>query len=279
MFVCLALISQSICRQGLITTINHLATSMALLRLNFSALILSYISLITFTSHSQTVVLNHAVLDSSINNSLRLYKSQVGPNSLLYYGAEYKEFPLDGDDTGNPYFLLDDWGTGSINFNGHFFDDVSLKYDIVQDKALLENPYTGNTLEMMKARVSKFSLEGHYFVNLLSDSVTAFGMNSGFYEVLYDGKTKVLARHIKTIQTKIDQGVKRTFFEENNTYFVCKDNGCFQVKNKATVLAVFKDKKQMLAKEMAKSKVSFKENREHAISTAARLYDNLDGNP
>jgi hypothetical protein len=68
----------------------------------------------------------------------------------------------------------------------------------------------------------------------------------------------------------------RTFkyiFGAKNQYFIYKEGVYHPVKSKSSVLKVFKDRKSVLKKQLAKNKIRFGKDRELALSKSAKFYE------
>jgi hypothetical protein len=220
----------------------------------------------------QVVASNNVLLDSGINNALKKYWSTIGSSAQIYDGPQYKELLIHEYDTGHPYFFSDDWEAGSVRYDGILFTNVYIKYDITLDKLVIENK-SGNSIEINKNKVSSFSVAKHDFVKLAGDSLSGATISTGFFDVLYDGDIKAYAKRTKSIQQKIESYQNKKIFKEKNRYYIYKDETYFPVSNKSSVLEVFSDRKAMLKKEISENNISFKGNREYAISQLARFYD------
>jgi len=220
----------------------------------------------------QVVASDNILLDSGINNALKVYWSAIGSNAQIYNGPEYKELQIHEYDTGHPYFFADDWITGSIVHDGILYTNVYLKYDITFDKIVIENK-SGNLIEVDKNKVGSFSLVKFNFVKLMGDSVSMSSLPSGFFNVLYDGEVKAYVKRTKWIQQKIDENKNTKIFKEKTRYYIYKDTAYFPVNNKKSVFKVFSDRRALLNKKMSENEISFKANREHAITELTRFYD------
>lgn len=220
----------------------------------------------------QVVASNNLPLDSGINNALNKYWATIGSSAQIYNGPQYKELLLHDYDTGHPYFFSDDWENGSVRYDGILFTNVYIKYDITLDQLVIENK-SGNSIEINKNKVSSFSLAKHDFVKLAGDSLSSAAIPSGFFEVLYDGSVKAYAQRTKAIQQKIESYKNMKIFKEKIRYYIYKDNNYFLVSNKSSLFKIFSDQKALLKKKMSENNISFKGNREHAISQLARFYD------
>ena len=191
--------------------------------------------------------------------------------SDLYNGSEYLEYK--GLKLGqHPYFIMDDWTDGTIQYGGEWYQNVGLLYDICRDKVVIEHYYNRSMMELVEAKIGRFSLLDHTFVRLNGDKKN--NLNEGFYDLLYDGNTKVYAQRVKLMEKTIEDHRQVYYFAEKTKYYILKDEVYYPVSNKASVLAVFEDRKREVKRLLAEKKIGFRQDRETAIAWMAESYDN-----
>src|SRR5258708_1097796 len=122
---------------------------------------------------------------------------------------------------------------------------------------------------------SKFNLHGHHFVGLMRDSDKQ--IQEGFYDQLYNGITKVYARHIKQYQETIEANAVRPSFTEKNLYFILKDGKYFLVNGNASVLEEFGARKKMLKQYLSKSGIRYRKEQTQPAVTLAEINDKVVG--
>ena len=138
--------------------------------------------------------------DSSFADAASVYTNTIGTNMHLFNGSEYVDY--DRRITGNPFFGSLYFTNGSIVYDDISYSDVKMIYDILNDDVVIKN-YTGLALLLVKEKISAFNFAGHYFTKIIADSTTS-GIKTGFYDVLYDGSTKLLAKRKKELTEKIE---------------------------------------------------------------------------
>ncbi len=205
-------------------------------------------------------------------NAFDVYSKSIGDQANLYNGVEYKGYVEHSSDQGHAYFLSNDWADGSIEYDGGQYNNVALMYDLITDKVILEQPYSYFKLELISEKVKSFSLSGHTFIRL-GENKSDSSIHSGFYDLLYNGKVKVLEKHRKHINQKTDLREVRVEYPAINKLFIYKNGQFFTVKTKSSVLKVFKDRKKELKKYISKNKIDFRNDREHAMARVAKFYD------
>jgi hypothetical protein len=218
--------------------------------------------------YSQTINPDTSFLALSRKKSIELYTRATQNQSKLYNGSDYIIYqPKDEE---HPYFEVDDWTYGSIVYDGDLYENVALMYDINIDKVITEHN-RGNSIKLLDEKIQRFSILNHTFVRLNGDDSTK--ISAGFYDQLYGGASKVIAKHVKTYQESLDQGEIIPRFEESTQYYIIKNDVYFPVKSKGSVLKVFDDRKQEIKDFVKKNRISFKANREEAIARMAEFYD------
>lgn len=214
-----------------------------------------------------------AILYHQIAKAKDIYTKQIGVESHLLNGVAYKDLKLHDDDEGHPFFTSNDWIVGTINYNGDSYINVSIQYELLRDKVIIEHPYSFFKLELIPEKINSFTISGHTFVRLLADTNKNPQIKAGLFELLYDGNVKVYAKRTKNRQKIIDTRTNKNIFGEKNQYYIYKNGVYYSVKSKGSVLKVFNDRKAVIKKDLAKNKIRFGENRELALSKSAKLYD------
>lgn len=233
----------------------------------FRLLTLFGVLLLPLTDINGQVTAEVAASQSAIDFAIRVHTKALGGQSSLYNGTEYTEYrPIDNE---HPY-LIDDWTDGDVNFDGEIFNQVPLLYDLSIDRLITEHMYSKNRILLTAEKVRGFTLEGRKFVYLRGASLPA-----GYYEVKYDGKTKVYVRWQKSMQERYTVSQLVRVFEEKQSYFIFKDNQYFPVKSKKSALAVFGDRKSEIKKHLSKSGVHYNDDRATGIAAMAHHFDSI----
>ncbi len=232
--------------------------------------------LLPATAFCQTNLLDTAFLLSSVHHAKEIYSNSLRGQSHLYNGVQYKEYNVSLDDKGIPYFESDDWVEGSVDYDGEIHDRVSILYDVVNDKVVIEHGVRGLKLQLIDEKLKYFTLPGHRFVHLVRDTLKNSPMQSGYYDLLSNGLVKFYVKWHKERLEKIEDQQKRWIFADNNNFYIWKKGIYFQVKTKSAVLKVLSDNKT-LRKFIRENKISFRQNRVQAIASVVSFY-NKSGN-
>jgi hypothetical protein len=191
---------------------------------------------------------------------------------LLYNGVEY--IPgTEGYVKGHPYLETDVVEEGSITYNNITYTNVPLLYDIYKNEIITEHLTNAQKIKLHSERIQSFSLLGHTFVRLQSDTLSNADISSGFYDRLYTGSVNVYARRSKIVQ-QATRGVSKEFLSKNS-YFISKDHVLYPVKKQSAVLKVFHDQKKALQNFLKENKINFGQDPEYALIRLAEHYSYL----
>lgn len=210
-------------------------------------------------------------LATSISNTISRYKEAIGVQARLYNGSKYKAPPHTIDE--HPYFISEDWLTGSVFYDGEYFQLVPLMFDLYNAQLITEHLSSGHPIQLVPEKLRSFTIAGHDFEKIENEAV---GLpEKGFYDILYPGETKVIARRKKYMREKIESTTIDRKYDERNRYYILK-NGIFApVKTKGSVLKLLADKKPELKKFLKRQTGAFSDDREQYLKDIAAYYDTL----
>lgn len=225
-------------------------------------------------SYAQLASNDSTQVDISRQHAIDLYTKSIRDQSLLFNGVEYKAIPEPYH--GFPFFGSEYVEEGSIYYDGELYSNIPIQYDLVHDLLIMEHYDQKGYVSMIEPhqkKVSYFQLLDHTFIRISGDS--SIEMRTGFYDLLYDGTVKVLARRKKNISQIASGGQLDVRFNERNVYYMMKDGKYYSIKNKGSVMKVLNDKRKSLNQYVSKNKsrVDFSTNREGAMVALAAQYD------
>lgn len=206
-------------------------------------------------------------------NAVELHRKTLGSQSPIYNGSRYAAPKQTFEQ--HPYFSSEDWLTGTVHYDGEFFSDVALMYDLLSDAVITEHLPSGHAIQLVPGKLKKFSIAGHTFEKIINDSSSSGLPRTGFYDVLYAGNTKVVASRQKFLREKIEVRVITVTYEERNRYFILRDGIFFPVRSKGSVLKVLENRRQELKRFLKRERIIFSDNRELALKRLAEHYDNV----
>ena len=235
-------------------------------KVNVGALLLifSYCAL-----QGQTLQQDSIIAESALRSTIKLYDLAMGENSHLYNGREFINPFERKEANGHIYFISDEWQDGYIYYVGQLYEHVSLRFDVFQNKVIVEHPRSHREIELDSKKISYFGLNGQKFVRLTSPT-------EGFYAEIYHGDVKVYIWYYKTLKENTEgKTMVREFLAKEKVY-ILKDQKYQTVSSKSAALSVFKERKSELKKLIKEENLSFKDNKTYALSRMAQYYDQLN---
>jgi hypothetical protein len=204
---------------------------------------------------------------------MALYDSAMVESQHLYNGPQY--YIYDSQSEEHQFFLTDKWQSGSVVYDGQLFRSIPMLYDVFKDQLAVRYTRGFGQVALQMEKVSSFSFSGHTFIRIVANQPGAAGLRTGFYDVLYEGKTRMLSRRVKERMQQINETKIRTLFPPRDAFYLLKDGEYHSVHSRASVLTYLADQKKPLKKHLRQNNLSFRNNREEAIKALATHYDQL----
>jgi hypothetical protein len=154
---------------------------------------------------------------------------------------------------GNQFFVSSEFSNGGVVVDGHNFDSVQIKYDLINDELLIQRN-DGTIILINKEMINSFNLfyydRTYRFVNF--DNASAGNLN-GYCHLLYDGDIKIYVKYTKElIPTTITNGLPR--FSQVNKVYVLKDGKIHRTDNRKELLNLFAEgEEQIMIKKYIRS--------------------------
>ena len=229
--------------------------------------------LLAFRANSQ--VADTAAYAPGLAYALARYDSATTESQHLYNGPQY--FIYDAQAPEHPFYASREWTTGSVFYDGQLFSQVPIQYDIVKDQVVVRYVQSQGNVLLQNEKVRYFTLvlNGtlHYFVRM--DASAGPGLRAGFYELLYEGKSSVLARRVKERLEQVGLNSVLVGFPRKDLYYLYHNGTYRPVHSRKSVLALMEDQKKPMKKYLRENTLSFRDNREAAITALATYYDQL----
>lgn len=205
--------------------------------------------------------------DSSGRLAVKQFYHDIGENAFLYNGTEYVN--ADPLLKGDPYFLGNVVWHGSVVYNNVAYFNIELLYDIWNDDVITRRYNNGVLMNLIGEKIKTFTLGNHSFIRLTRGDNGNASLTTGFYELIYDGNTQVLAKHRKYI----DKGNAETGFVESTHYFIRKNGGYFAVRHKRELLSLLSDKRDAVKKFLKANDLNYKQQPQETLARVAAFYD------
>ena len=228
-------------------------------------------SLMPNTSKGQDNSEDSLFFKSAVDNAIAFYHNTIKEQNGLLNGrmnVPYA-FPFEG---GNPFFGTEKFINGDVNYDGLLYRNVPLLFDQLSNYLIMLTRQ--GRLELIDEKIESFNISGHQFFRFINDSSN--NLSTGFYEQLYDGKSRVILKVKKVIREDLmsGTGVVR-YIDQKDYYYIKKDSSYYAVKSKKDVYKIFALHKQQLQQLVKKNNLNFKKDMANSIVQVAGYYDQL----
>ena len=139
-----------------------------------------------------------------------LFSERAGNASLLYRGNKAFQYILRFN--GTYYWHTPVFIPGDVVYNGKRYSDILLNIDASRQDLVLRLADGVSAKVLERDHVRECTFGGRHFLNL--QNLYGEAAPSGYWEVLYDGRSKIVRRVVKTLENDME-GNKRgqTHFE------------------------------------------------------------------
>lgn len=203
---------------------------------------------------------------------LQVYVDSMKNNLRLYNGSEYIRYGhgLVGD----PFFKNNDFRKGDVLYDGIWYRKVPMLYDLVIGEVVIKDYNGGYEIKLLKEKISAFSLEGHNFTAISSDTTQENAASIDFYDKVYEGKVTVLVKYQKEMEmSRRTDELSR--FTEYTQYYIRNGNDYFSISNERNLYNAMHDKKTEIKKYLNKNNLKLKKDMENVLIELAKYYDSL----
>lgn len=239
----------------------------------YLSVILCFVSIvISKNSSAQVAIGDSSSQQSAFNNAVTFFYSSIGKQAGIFNGAEYRFYdPLI---KGSAYFSdIKEFRPGSVYYYGVYYSNVPMLYDLNTDEVIAMLYDHFSMYSLVKEKVESFNLLDHHFIYVKSDMpAEKAGLKPGFYDQLYQGKTEVLVKREKTIQTNSSA---EKYFSAETKWFLRKNNISYEFGSEGALLKLLKDKKKELKQYINTNRIKFRANPEEAMVKIVSFYDHL----
>jgi hypothetical protein len=208
---------------------------------------------------------------SLANTPVLRYENDSINKYTLYNGRIYN--PEKPAVAGHPYFESSNPQPTSLRYRDRDLTCVAL-YNIVDD--ILVSVYGKQLIELNYENLTEFSFSNHRFVWLMTKQSNLLQDAEGFFELLYDGKTRFYAKRRKYVAEQLSGNYVKKEFVEKDRYYIFRDGKFIPVKNKSSLLDAFADKKKILRKSAKSERLDFKRDWEKSVCRICLHYDHAE---
>jgi len=203
------------------------------------------------------------------------FNRAIGQQSRLFNGPGYDFYPFLSDTSA--YFQnLRTFEKGTVVYDGYAYTDIPILYDLHKDLVVTLSHDSVGKFSLLSERISDFYQNGHHFIRVVKADTSADSpANSGFYELMYDGKVKILLKRYKNIEETTSSMEYKKYFVPGQNYFLLKDQVYYKVNSENAFMAAFGARKKDFQRYLKEKHIKFRKTPELALLTLADYYDHL----
>lgn len=216
--------------------------------------------------------------DIRILNLYNLYYSKIGIVDKLINGKEY--IPYYFRSKLKPLFFYGKKRTSSLKLGGRTYNQIPLQYDTYLDELI----YTDTSriynnvvyqIALNKDPVDGFSMvfgsDSLFFRNMRNTLTSYFNLKEGFYEVVYDGRSKYIIRHQSVA---IEKDAIEEYFYRKAGYVKIGDKYT-KLTSARKLIKLFGDRSEEVKKYIRSSAIKLRDADKMQIAGILNYYDNL----
>lgn len=239
--------------------------------LNYKLILMK--SLLNFIFINLTCI-GFSFAQSAVSKPESFFNASIQQQSRLYNGLSYLGYGSNVDGSAN-FQDLNTFSKGSVVYDGFRFENTPLMYDLNQDK-LVSLLGEFSKYSLISNKVTEFHLNDHHFTYINVIDTTTSVIKSGFFDLIYNGNTKILVKRSKSMETSINDNMIRYYFVPKTYYYIARDQKYEVISSEKSFLNFFKDKKIALKKRLKESKIKFRKQPEAAMILLASYYEHSE---
>jgi len=188
-----------------------------------------------------------------------------GPhNGRLYLGYDHHA-------QGHPFFGSDGPQPGAAEYDGIFYPALDLSYDLVKDIVIIPDKQKSAYVQLLTEKLTAFSLGENRFIYLPEDSTAINQPTAGYYQLLYNGKARALAKHWKQVQNNGKAEENLTIYRQYDSWYLEMNNRYLPIHSQKSLLKAFGAGDKGLRNILHSKNISFKKHPAAALTAAAEL--------
>ena len=214
------------------------------------------------------------IQSKAVLNTINKYHTEINYQSGLYNGNKYLSDKYFLQKNGHRFFISREALKGSVVYDGVLYSDIYLMHDEVSDELIFKD--FSKKIQLINILVSEFTISDFGFVKIATDEPT---LKEGFYQVLYNGKYRVLKKEVKSILEDISSasdGIKR-YVNTDYFYLIERDSRYYPIKKKKDLLRIEGFSAKETQKLIKDKKLNFKKNRDVFLTDICEFYDQKIG--
>ena len=227
------------------------------------------LSALCYAGSAQDSVADSAISKAAYNNAVGLFHKYTDKQARLYNG--FLHLGYSHKIQGTAYYPDNTWHKGSLVYDGIFYADVNMMYDVYKDELVIQH-FHKLMVTLHGEKVKEFTFDNSRFIRVMRDSLRNVPLSTGFYQELYKGKITLLAKRQKLLEETITDVLEQKFIPRN-FYYLYRNNTWHTVKTYNDLMGVLKERSKEIRQHLKKNKVKYRRERERALIMAVQYFD------
>ncbi len=226
--------------------------------------------------HGLAIAQSKTVLSTdsaALQYAVKFFNAEIKDQSRLYNGRAYNFLP---GYEGEAYFLSRTFDkSGTVIFDGVIYDNIPLTFDVFRQKLITVLPDQVTLISLANEKIERFKVYDHSFIH--SQIAVANNDNqleSGFFDQLYNGKSKILVKRIKTAY--VVSATAKNQLVDKDRYFVEREGKFYRFSSARNLISFFEHRKKEIQKKLREQNILFRENPEQIMVLIATYNDSLN---
>lgn len=209
-------------------------------------------------------------LDSPSKESNTFYNKHIGKSAILYSGPAYvaQQFRMEG----SPFLGSDTLTSGWISYDGQYYNNVLLQWDIFQNYVITGSMVSNSKMILRNELIDSFSFAGHLVKYLSSDKENNL-MQEGLYDILYIGPSTLMARRIIITRDLMSNNQLVYYMLDKSKHYIRKKGIYYHVSNKKDLAHLFAKEMTEIKRAVRRNKLNWKKDLEQILGIAVVHYD------
>ena len=183
-----------------------------------------------------------------------VYMQQAGGSALLFRGHRAHGYPQPFN--GTFYWEGPGFKDGAVRYNGKHYENLQLNVDAVRQDLIVRTPSGGDGKVLEGDYVESFMMGGHQFLHLRN--LYGGEAPAGYWEVLYDGRAKVLKQVVRILQKDLNgsmrssmgydgeyrEGVHNIFVYQEKYCYMAEDGTLVPLRSRSQLMRFYKNHKR-----------------------------------
>ncbi|QDW24380.1 hypothetical protein FFJ24_005915 [Pedobacter sp. KBS0701] len=240
--------------------------------ITYRMLIFSLLIVVQLNVVSAQTVTDSLFVASTTEMAHKIFFRNQEATMPIFNGKIYNIHPKFKENK-HAFFQSEHYVKGGIAYDGIFYPELSMKYDIIKDELLLLAPDHIEGVVLQREYVNSFTLYEHQFINL-KPATSLKGISAGYYDLLYKGKICLLVKRQKEITEKIEERIEKVI-SSKDSYYLLKDSSYQQISSKKDLLKLLNstnDKNQAYIKA---NKLNFGKDFERSVLMLVGFHDSI----